>query len=124
MAEELTQPFWAAVARGELVRPVCERCGRSCFPPQLACPHCGGETWTWTVSSGRGTVYSATVVHRPPSPEFTAPYVVAIVDLDGEGWSLLANVVDCPSGVAIGTAVEVAWDRTAGDASLPVFAPR
>lgn len=124
-ASWLTLPFWEAAARGELTRPVCDACGRSFFSPQLACPHCGSEAWTWTVSSGRGTVYSATVVHRPPSPDFTAPYVVAVVDLDGEGWSLLANIVDCePSSVTIGLPVTVAWRRTAEGAALPAFAPR
>lgn len=120
----LTRPFWEAAARGQLVRPVCDSCGRSRFPPQFACPRCGGESWTWTASSGRGTVYSASVVHRPPSPDFAVPYVVAVVDLDDEGWSLLANVVGCePARVAIGMAVTLAWGRTPEGAALPVFTP-
>lgn len=121
-ASWLTRPFWEAAARGELVRPVCDSCGRSCFPPQLACPRCGGQAWTWTASSGRGTVYSATVVHRSPSPDFAAPYVVAVVDLDDEGWSLLTNVL--AAAAPIGLEVAVAWRRTTEGAALPVFAPR
>ncbi|MDN5860783.1 MAG: OB-fold domain-containing protein [Pseudonocardia sp.] len=106
-AHGLTAGFWSAAARRELVRPVCRDCGRSFFTPQVACPGCLSEDWTYEVSSGRGRVYSATTVHKAPSPEFTAPFAVGIVDLD-EGWSMLAGLVGDPRP-AIGAAVEVTW---------------
>lgn len=119
----LTQGFWDAAARHELVRPVCGQCGRSFFTPQVACPHCGSEAWTYQPSIGTGTVYSMTVIHRPPLPAFTAPYVLAIIDLD-DGWSMLSRVVGCdPESVVIGMRVVVAWDDPAPGVALPVFQP-
>ncbi len=126
-ASWLTRPFWEAAREGVLVRPVCDRCGRSFFTPQIACPFCGSLRWTYVPSTGRGAVYSHTTVHRAPGPEFTPPYVVAVVDLD-EGWSMLTNVVGCdPAAVAIGMRVEVTWRRFPQEPArppLPAFRPR
>lgn len=119
--EGLTGQFWAAAARRELVRPVCADCGRNFFTPQIACPACLSEDWSYRVSSGRGTVYSATVVHRAPGPGFDVPFRLGVVDLD-EGWSMLANLVGGPDErlPAIGAPVEVTWVERDGRA-LPAF---
>lgn len=114
----LTAEFWAAAVRRELVRPVCRDCGRSFFTPQVACPACLSERWSYEPSSGRGRVYSATTVHRAPSPEFAVPYGLGIVDLD-EGWSMLVTLVGDPVP-AIGDAVEITWVERSGRA-LPAF---
>ena len=119
----LTGLFWAGVDRGELLRPVCGNCGWSFFTPQVVCPFCGGERWGYEPSAGRGTVYSFTVVHRPPEPAFEAPYVLAIVDV-AEGWHLLTWIVDCPaSEVRIGMEVQVRFVPGPDGAPLPAFAP-
>ena len=119
----LTGPFWAGVDRGELLRPVCDRCGRSFFTPQVVCPFCGAERWGYEPSAGRGTVYSFTVVHRPPEPAFEAPYVLAIVDV-AEGWHLLTWIVGCPpSEVCIGMEVQIRFVPGPDGALLSAFAP-
>jgi len=116
VSDELTSPFWAAAQDEILVRPVCGDCGRNFFSPQIACPRCLSENWAYQPSAGRGTVYSVTVVHKAPSPEFEVPYVLAVVELD-EGWSMLANLVD---EAPIGAPVELTWiDR--GERRLPAF---
>ncbi len=49
---------------------------------------------------------------------------MALVDLD-EGVRLLSNVVGCPPGdVAIGQAVQVAWDPLSDGRNLPLFEPK
>jgi uncharacterized OB-fold protein len=130
----LTAPFWAAAAERRLVRPYCPACDASFFTPQIACPRCLSTEWEYRESSGRGTVYSATVVHRAPYPGFTSPYHVAIVDLD-EGWQMLTNVVGPGAGgvggvggplthaVPIGTRVTVDWLPLDERIVLPVFRP-
>ncbi|GAY08307.1 Zn-ribbon domain-containing OB-fold protein [Pseudonocardia sp. N23] len=120
-APGLTDAFWAAASRRELVRPVCRACGRNFFTPQVACPTCLSEDWTYEHSAGRGRVYSATVVHKPPSPGFAVPFRLGIVDLD-EGWSILTEFVDGPDGrlPAIDTPVQVAWIERDGR-TLPAF---
>ncbi|WP_420638855.1 Zn-ribbon domain-containing OB-fold protein [Candidatus Poriferisocius sp.] len=119
----LTGPFWAAVNRHELVRPVCGACGVSFFVPQFACPRCQSTRWTFEPSSGRGRVHSHTTVYRPPTPEFVGPYVLADVDVE-EGWHLLTWIVDCePDEVYIDMAVAVRFVPGPDGRDLPAFAP-
>jgi uncharacterized OB-fold protein len=117
----LTAEFWSAAAERILVRPVCADCGRNFFSPQIACPACLSENWAYRPSSGRGMVYSATVVHKPPSPGFEVPFRLAVVDLD-EGWSMLANLVEGPDErlPEFGAAVELTWIAR-GERLLPAF---
>jgi uncharacterized OB-fold protein len=119
----LSAAFWHAVRAGTLVRPVCSACDRSFFTPQVVCPYCLSLTWEYRESSGRGHVYSYTVVHRAPMGGFSTPYVVAIIDLS-EGWSMLSNIVNCQlDDVRIGMAVQVAFTTTLEGVCLPVFTP-
>ena len=128
---ELTEPFWAAARRHVLVRPVCSACRRSFFTPQIACPRCISEDWSYEPSSGRGTVYSSTVVHRAPYAGFAVPYEIAMVDLE-EGWGMLSELVsaddaggevDVHRPTQIGTAVVVDWLPLDAEIVLPVFRP-
>lgn len=118
----LTEPFWAAARQRRLVRPYCPACDHSFFTPQIACPRCLSTDWEYRESSGRGVVYSATVVHRAPYPGFTSPYHVAIVDLE-EGWQMLTNIVDVAGAdsVPIGAPVTVDWLPLDERIVLPVF---
>lgn len=121
-ATSLTAGFWEAARQRILVRPVCAACGKSFFSPQIACPRCLSLQWTYQPSSGRGTIYSATVVHRAPYPGVTAPYRLAIVDLE-EGWSMLATVDGDPlQPLAIGTRVRVGWETRTDGRVIPMFA--
>ena len=94
------------------------------FIPQPLCTRCQSDALEWVESTGRGTVYSHTVVHRPPRPAFAVPYVVAIVELD-EGWHMLTNLIDCrPEEVCVGMPVEVAFRPASEAITLPYFRPR
>ena len=75
----LSQPYWDACARGELTYLRCDTCGTVAPIPALVCGQCLGRSLTWTRSSGRGTLYSWTVVWRPQHPTFHVPYAPAIV---------------------------------------------
>lgn len=77
----------------------------------------------WAEPSGRGIVLTYTTVHQPPSPAFTAPYVLAVIEL-AEGPRMMANVVDCaPDTVRVGTPVQVTFEPR-GDVAIPQFRPR
>ncbi|HVV30972.1 MAG TPA: OB-fold domain-containing protein [Mycobacteriales bacterium] len=102
----------------------CERCGWWRWPPQLCCPRCLSEQYSWAKPSGSATVYSYTVIHRPPAPHrHRVPYLLAIVRLD-EGPHLLTNLEEiAPEDVAVGLAVRVQVRVGAdGTASYP-FVP-
>ena len=62
----------------------------------VVCPKCLSLDHEWAKLSGRGTIWSFIVVHRPQHPAFfgDVPYNVAIVELD-EGIRLHTNVVEC-----------------------------
>jgi uncharacterized OB-fold protein len=62
----------------------CASCGALRFYPKPLCPACHSMETERAEVSGRGEVYSFTVVHRAPSAELKAetPYVVALIDLD------------------------------------------
>ena len=93
------QPFWDASARHELVAARCADCGAFRMPPTPFCPCCQSQNITWTALSGRGEVYSYTIVERAILPGMGAhlPYVPAVISLEGAGGTrLVSNVVDVP----------------------------
>jgi len=75
----------------------------------------------WVKVSGKGRVYSWTIVTRPVHPAFEVPYAVVIVELD-ERVRLVSNIVDCkPEDVYIGMPVEVTFEDVTGEITLPKF---
>jgi len=104
----------------------CGACGHLRFPPSNICPKCLAEPSEWVRLSGRGTIYSFIVIHRPQHPAFQedAPYNVAIVELE-EGIRLHGNVVECRNEeLAVGLPVEVVFDHVKDEVVLPKFRPR
>ncbi len=121
----LTAPYWQAAAQGVLKLPRCEACGKFHFYPRAHCPHCGSDRLAWNAVSGKGEVYSYTVVHRAPSKGFEeqVPYVVAVVALE-EGPHLMTRLVQVSVDAArIGLKVAVEFDKQDEDTALPVFRP-
>ncbi len=120
-----TAPYWQQARDGVFALPKCESCGKFHFYPRATCPSCRSTRIAWTPASGKGEVYSFSVVHRAPSPAFKAdvPYVVAIVKTD-EGPHLLSRVVGVsPDAVKIGLRLKVSMQKAPEDVSLPVFSP-
>ncbi len=80
----LHAPFWDALRRHELVVQECAACSRLRFIPSELCPFCHAHDVVWTPVSGRGTVYTYSVVHRAPTPAYQedAPYAIAYVELE------------------------------------------
>ena len=123
---ELTQPYWDAAGRGELVMQFCPSCNQSTFPPRAHCPDCGSSELEWQAVSGRGTIYSYTIAHRPAHPVFAdqCPMAIAVVELE-EGPRLFSNIVGVElENVTVGMPVQVAFELIDdSDVVLPVFSP-
>ena len=117
-----TEPFWTGLANGTLRLPRCDDCGAVIWYPRPLCPHCHGTRATWFDASGRGIVYSFTVVRRGSGAYAdAAPYVVAYVELD-EGPRVLTNIVDGADGdVRVGAPVEAVLGPVANAAPLLRF---
>jgi hypothetical protein len=80
----------------------------------------------WIESSGRGEVYSYTIVHRPRNKVFAAhvPYVVALITLE-EGVRMMSNLINVdPDEVRCGMPVEVVFEKVNEEVTLPKFQPR
>jgi uncharacterized protein len=119
----LSQPYWDACARGELVFLRCDGCGLILERPATVCGACLGRSLTWTRSSGRGELYSWTVVWRPQHPSFLVPYAPAIVAVD-EGWWHVAAVVGCePEELTAGMRLAVEFHPATDEITLPYYRP-
>jgi len=123
-ADAETLPWWEAAAEHRLVVQRCTACGTTRHPPAPLCPRCRSLAHDWQELSGRGTVYTYTVVHRAfvRSLARQLPYVVIVVELEGAGVRLLSNLVDCdPAAVRVGMAVELVWEDMGPGLALPRF---
>jgi uncharacterized OB-fold protein len=128
---EETRPFWEGTLREELLVQICNACGNRQLPGGPCCTTCLSQDLRWEPSSGRGSVFSFTVVRHPFHPSFAEqlPYVVADVQLE-EGPILTTNVTDVSDDeVSIGLPIEVWFDEEMEDAfhaklKLPKFRPR
>ena len=119
-----TQAFWQATKDGLLRYQRCDECGTVVFYPRSHCTGCLGNALTWHTASGRGTVYTFSVVRKAEHPFFRTlvPYAVAWIDLD-EGPRILSNIVgvdDPATDIAVGARVVVEWE-VHDELALPLF---
>ena len=122
---EFHRPFWEALKAHELRVQKCDDCGTLRYVPKEICPRCGSQACSWTQVSGRGRVYTYTVIHRGPTPAYQAdaPYVIAHVELD-EGPRVISNLIGCDSAdVRIGMPVEVVYEDVSDEWTLFKFRP-
>lgn len=121
----LSEPFWRGLREREVRVQRCAECGRYVFYPRALCPHCLSERLDWVRASGRGRVYSYTVVRRAMHPAFQpeVPYVFAIIELE-EGVRLASNVVNCrPEDVRVDMRVKAVYDDVTSEITLLKFEP-
>ena len=116
-------PFWQGTREGKLLLQYCPESGRFQHFPRPISLYTGSRKLEWREVSGKGTVYSHTVLRTPGlGADGRLPCVLALVDLD-EGVRILANLPSCqPGGVRIGDKVKLVWDELGGDARYPAFA--
>ena len=119
------RPFWDATREGRLLLQCCEACGKFIHYPRIACPHCFSDRLGWRPASGRGTIYSFTVVHANAPSAFAAdvPYAVAVIRLE-EGVQMLSILVQCDfDALQCEQPVEVVFERIDDAFTLPTFRP-
>ena len=115
-----TAPFWEAQNQHELRFQKCADCGAVRYPVGPLCPECHSFEFEWKASSGRGTIYSYTVVRHQTHPSFPVPYTVLLVEMD-EGPRIIAQLrAPGDASFDIGTPVRVEWEDHPHQ-SLPVF---
>ena len=110
--------FFDAARAGRFVIPVCTACGRAHWYPRAICPFCASDKVEWRQASGKGTIYTFSVMRRVKEP-----YVIAHVTL-AEGPTMLTNIVDCDTeAVRIGQPVTVVFQETENGPPVPMFKP-
>ena len=121
--EGFAKEFYEGCQRGELLFQCCGTCGTWRHVPRELCADCGSWEWAWKASSGRGKVFTWTVIARPLHPAFAedVPLAAVVVELE-EGVRLLSHVVDCPpEELEMEMPVEVSFDSVTEDVTLPRF---
>lgn len=119
-------PFWAGAREHRFLIRHCNACKRNHFYPRHACPHCWSDNCEWRAASGKGRIYSYTVIYHNDVAPFREmlPYIVALIDLE-DGVRVTSNVVECtPEIVHVGMPVEVVYEHVTEEVTLPQFRPR
>ncbi len=125
LADAITLPWWRAACEHRLVVQRCTACGGTRHPPAPICSGCRSTDSDWQELSGRGEVYTYTVVHRPIAAGQTLPYVVAVIALEGAGGvRMISNLVGVdPGAIEVGLPVEVVWEDMSAELAIPRFRP-
>jgi uncharacterized protein len=111
-----TKAFWDAAAEGRFLIRVCTACGKAHWYPRPICPFCFSPETHWTEASGRGRIYSFSVMRRAE-----VPYAIGYVTL-AEGPTMLTNLVNCNfDGLAIGREVRLVFTPSEGGPMVPTF---
>jgi uncharacterized OB-fold protein len=125
VVDRWTEPFWQSCAGQRLVVPECADCSLRRMPPTPFCPSCHGQAVRWIEVSGRGEIYSFTIVRRAimAGMDQHIPYVPAVIAVrEYPEIRLVSAVVDSDiAALRIGAPVTVVWHRDAGGHCLPLF---
>ena len=122
----LTGEFYQFCKQARLHFQRCSDCQTFRHVPREMCPECNSFNWEWVPSTGKGTVFTWTVVERALHPAFmdSTPMAPVVVEME-EGVRLLSNMLDCPpSELEIGMPVEVAFETVTEEITLPRFRRR
>ena len=127
-----SREFWSAAARGELAVPRCGACRRYVWYPDGTCRFCGAHTFTWAAVSGRGRLFSWSVVRRAFIPQLAAdvPYVAGLVAIEEDAAvRIVTRIVDCdPALLRVDMPMRVVFRPlrfagVRGEVTAPMFVP-
>jgi uncharacterized OB-fold protein len=127
LTNRLTEPFWQGCREGTLVIQRCRDCGRYLHLPKPVCRFCLSTDLTFERVSGRGSLYSYTVVNQPFHAYYVekVPYLLATVELiEQPKLMLFTRLVDCAEDdLTIGQPMEVVFEPAAADLTFVLFRP-
>jgi uncharacterized OB-fold protein len=123
--DDLTRPFWHAAAQHQLVIQRCQECNYFNHPPRPLCDACLSQRLEFAPVSGRGTVYSYTVMHQPNIAGFEkeVPYINVLVELDEQPRLFMVSYLPISERekIRIGGRVEVTFEKIDDEVTLPQF---
>lgn len=99
--------FWDSLSQGRFETTQCQSCARLSFPPREVCPDCMGDRYKFIELSGRGVVYTRTLIHMVPTRLIPiAPLSLGLVDLE-EGLRIACTLIDRDQRLEIGSLVQI-----------------
>jgi len=118
-----SRPYWEGCRRHQLLYQRCAQCSFTGLSAFTVCAQCHASTPVWDESAGHGSLYSWTVVWRPPDPSFQVPYAPAVVRLD-EGFWMMSAVIGCePEALREELRLAVEFHPVSDEITLPYFRP-
>lgn len=104
----------------------CQDCDKWYQPPWPICPRCLSENVQATEVSGKGVVFTFTVLHTgwARDVDYSTGHPVAVIELvEQPGLRITTTIVDCPKeDIRIDMPVELTWIERAGH-PIPAFRP-
>ena len=117
-------PYWEGALRHELWIQRCRKTGRPFFFPRTYSPFVTGGPVDWFRASGKATLYSYIIDHRPQPGFGPDPLAIAVVALE-EGPRMMTNIVGIeptPENLVLDMDLEVDFEQR-GEWAVPVFRP-
>jgi uncharacterized OB-fold protein len=116
--DEVSRPFWEAAMERRMVIQRCGSCGYYNHPPRRFCDACLAQVLNFEPVSGRGTIYSFTVMYQRDVAGFEedAPFINIVVELAEQPKLLMVSnlpIADRPK-VSIGAVVQVDFEDREG----------
>ena len=121
------EAFWDGCQNDELRMQRCAACKKYRWLPRPMCPSCNALEYEWVTVSGRGRVFSWTIIVHPvhPAANEKVPYNVAQVQLDEDpDLILVTNLVDIDNdAIRIDMPVEAVFVEHEPGVKIPKFRP-
>lgn len=117
--------FYHATQRGELRFQRCTDCHAWRHYPRPVCPACTSTRFDWERASGRGELYTWTIVHGPTLPAFRDQLPYTVIDvLTDEGLHFQSQLVECPAdAIEAGMRLEAVFVPANDEITLVKFRP-
>jgi uncharacterized OB-fold protein len=124
-ADEISQPFWDAAKEHRLVVQRCRACAYYNHPPRSFCDACLSQQLGFEAVSGRGVVYTFTVMHQRDVAGFEeeSPFINIVVELAEQPRLLMVSnmAIAERDKVRIGAPVEVRFEDRGSGVVIPQF---
>ena len=125
--DELTQPFWDGCREHKLMIQRCQDCSTYIHYPRPVCSNCLSTNLAMEEVSGKGTLYSYTVVVQPFHPYYAdkVPYLLGTIELDEQPKLMFfTRLTGCTEDdVKIGMPMHVTFEEAADDLTFALFQP-
>jgi uncharacterized OB-fold protein len=125
LPDDLSRPFWDAAKERRLAIQRCGSCGYYNHPPRRFCDTCLAQDLRFEPVSGRGIVYTFTVMHQRDVAGFEedAPFINVVVELIEQPQLLMVSNLPITerAKVTIGAVVEVDFEDRGQGVVVPQF---